>query len=134
MEIQECTWENACDWLTTYDWLVPFALLIRAMDSLLEYHDIQSCHLTCTVMRDIYVTAVWADIVVMQAALPGATIPLRVMSLMKDQADRNTCFQHMSLTTEQAEAIIAEDERRTANGVRWYDQWGSTNPLRKWVF
>ena len=134
MEIQDCIWENACDRLTTYDWLVPFALLIRAMDSLLEYHDIQSCHLTCTVMRDIFVTAVWADILVMQAALPGAPIPLRVMSLMKDQADRNTCFQHMPLTTEQAEAIVAEDVRRTANGVRWYDQWGSTNPLRKWVF
>ena len=134
MEIQDCTWENACDRLTTYNWLVPFALLIRAMDSLLEYHDIQSCHLTCTVMRDIYVTAVWADILVMQAALPGATIPLRVMSLMKDRTDRNTCFQHMPLTTEQAEAIVAEDVRRTANGVRWYDQWGSTNPLRKWVF
>ena len=40
-------------------------------------------------MRDAFVTEVWADIVFMQATLPGTPIPLRVLSLMKDQADND---------------------------------------------
>ena len=127
---------NTSDWLPTYDWLVVFALIIRRMDSLLEYHDIRSCHMTCVTMRDAFVTEVWADIVFMQATLPGTPIPLRVLSLMKDRADNNavTVMGHVPLGLRVARAMVAEDRRRTANGARWYRVWGSTNPMRRWTF